>query len=81
MSEKMTGAELRTWRESAGLSREALAERVNVQPRTIKHWESGRADVPDDVASVVYDLAGWVRTEAQKMRLDAASMRMGAKPF
>lgn len=49
----MTGAELQTLREACGLSRDELASLAAVAPRTIKHWESGRAGVPADVAQLV----------------------------
>lgn len=49
----ITGAELQTLRESCGLSREDLAGLARVQARTVKHWESGRAGVPSDVAALV----------------------------
>lgn len=63
----MTGAELQTLREAAGLSREALAELVGVQARTVKHWESGRAGVPADVAAMAHHWAQWTRQTAQAM--------------
>ena len=62
--EYTTGSELQTLREAAGLSRDALAELVGVQARTVKHWEHGRAGVPADVAAVVHNLAQWVRLAA-----------------
>lgn len=66
-----TGAELQTLREAAGLSREALAELVGVQARTMKHWEHGRGGVPADVASVAQHWAQWVRATAQRLELGA----------
>lgn len=51
----MTGAELRTLREGLGLSPDDLGALADVQGRTIKHWESGRAGVPDDVAALVLE--------------------------
>lgn len=69
--EYTTGAELQTLREAAGLSREALAELVGVQARTVKHWESGRAGVPADVASVALRLADWVANAAHRLRMQA----------
>lgn len=66
----MTGAELQTLREAAGLSREALAELVDVEARTVKHWENGRAGVPADVALVAQAAAQWVRVTAEKMKLE-----------
>jgi transcriptional regulator with XRE-family HTH domain len=62
----MTGAELQTLREAAGLSREALAELAQVQARTVKHWEirTGSA-VPADVAAMVQAAACWVMETAR----------------
>lgn len=63
-ADHMTGAELATWREFAGLSREDLAHLAGVQPRTVKHWESGRAGVPADVQAIAQQAAYAVRTAA-----------------
>lgn len=49
----ITGAELACLRHTCGLSRDELAFLCGVQPRTIKHWESGRAAVPADVAQLI----------------------------
>lgn len=63
----MTGAELQTLREAAGLSREVLAGLADVQARTVKHWETrGGAAVPADVAAIVTRLAGWVLHTARE---------------
>lgn len=77
----MTGAELQTLREAAGLSREALAERVGVQARTVKHWEHGRGGVPADVADVVRHLAGWVAEAAHRLRMQARQIYHGQPGF
>jgi len=69
--EYTTGAELQTLREAAGLSREALADLVGVQARTVKHWERGRAGVPADVAAEVQHRSEWVRVRARHMHTDA----------
>lgn len=67
----MTGAELQTLREAAGLSREALAELAQVQARTVKHWETrGGAGVPADVAALVRAAADWVRLTARQALRD-----------
>jgi transcriptional regulator with XRE-family HTH domain len=67
----MTGAELQTLREAAGLSREALAELAQVQARTVKHWETrGGAGVPADVAAMVRAAADWVRMTARQALRD-----------
>lgn len=50
----MTGAELQTLREAAGLTRETLADLAGVEARTVKHWETRKgASVPADVANTV----------------------------
>lgn len=48
-----TGAELQTQREALHLTRDDLATLAGVQARTVKHWESGRAGVPADVAELL----------------------------
>lgn len=52
----MTGAELKTIRESLGLTAEWLAERAKVALRTFRYWESGKSKVPEDVISQVEHL-------------------------
>ena len=61
ISERMTGAELATMRQACGLSRDDLARMACVQTRTIKHWESGHAGVPADVANTVYRISMMVQ--------------------
>ena len=39
----MTSAELKTLRESLGLPVQWLAERANVQRRSVEYWEAGRS--------------------------------------
>lgn len=46
----LTGAELQTLREGCGMSRDEFATLVDVQPRTVKHWEIRMGGVPADVA-------------------------------
>lgn len=63
----ITGAELQTLREAAGLTREVLAGLANVQARTIKHWETRTgAAVPADVAAIVQASAIWVMQAARE---------------
>ena len=75
--EYTTGAELQTLREAAGLSREAMADLVGVQSRTVKHWEHGRAGVPADVAQVATDAAEWVTLAARRMWLQGRQTHHG----
>lgn len=49
----MTPAELKTTRESLGLSVAWLAERAGVQERTVRYWEIGHMPVPADVAQLI----------------------------
>ena len=42
----MTSAELRTIRRAAGLTQEALAARLGVATRTLRHWEAGERAIP-----------------------------------
>lgn len=65
-TEQMTGAELQTLREACGMSREDLAGLADVQARTVKHWEGGRAGVPADVADLVRRLDAMVSLVANE---------------
>ncbi|TAL87484.1 MAG: DUF1870 family protein [Candidimonas sp.] len=49
----MTSAELKTIRESLGLSLQWVADQAHVQLRTAQYWESGRNQVPADVAQML----------------------------
>lgn len=55
----MTSAELKTTRESLGLTADWLAKKAGVQLRTVRYWESGRNAVPKDVAKIMTDLQTW----------------------
>lgn len=66
--ERMTGAELQTLRESCNLSREDFAGLAGVQSRTVKHWESGCAGVPADVAHLVNTIDGAINAAADQAR-------------
>lgn len=45
-SERMPAGELQTIREYLGLTGEAMAGLLHVNPRTIRDWESGREPIP-----------------------------------
>ena len=62
----LTGAELQTLREACHLSRDELGALCGVAPRTVKHWESGRAGVPADVADVVARLDATIQHAADQ---------------
>lgn len=49
----MTPAELKTIRESLGLTAQWLADRAGVLQRSVQYWEAGRSRVPEDVAELV----------------------------
>ena len=49
----MTSAELKTIRESLGLTVTWCCIQQSVQERTWRHWESGRNQVPDGVADFI----------------------------
>lgn len=51
----MNGAELKTIRESLGVSLQWLANKVGVSHRSAAYWEAG-AKIPDDVISLVLSL-------------------------
>lgn len=77
----MTGAELQTLREAAGLSREVLAGLANVQARTVKHWETRTGSaVPADVAAIVRQAAAWV-VQASREGLHAAILQAKGGPM
>ncbi len=49
----MTPAELKTLRETLGLSAQWLADRAGVLQRSVQYWEAGRSRLPDDVAELI----------------------------
>ena len=50
----MSPAELKTLRESLGLTAQWLADQSGVRLRTVQYWESGeRQSVPDDVQALL----------------------------
>jgi len=55
---------MKTTREALGVPSEWLAQTVGVTVRTVRHWESGRTRVPDDVALLLDALLGQVREHA-----------------
>ena len=53
----MTNAKnIKTARQSSGLSRAQLAEMVGVKPRTVEHWEQGRRN-PSKAAIILLNSA------------------------
>jgi len=49
----MTPAELKTIRESLGLTAQWIADHAGVKLRTAQYWEAGRMAVPDDVVAML----------------------------
>ena len=63
----MTSAELKTLRESLGLTADWLAKRAGVQLRTVRYWEAGRNKVPDDVEEMIVSLNAWRESAVSAM--------------
>ena len=57
----MTSAELKTYREALGLTVGWLAAEARVGERTVRYWESGRNEVPEDVAELILSIEGVAR--------------------
>jgi DNA-binding transcriptional regulator YiaG len=78
----MTPAELKTMRESLGLPVQWLAERANVQRRSVEYWEAGRSRVPDDVAELLLQIdAQFAETTRQALAVaDEQTARQGHPP-
>lgn len=58
MTDRMTGGELLTVRDWLGLTGDALAAILDVDPRTVRSWEAGRYPIPDGVREDVEALEG-----------------------
>lgn len=56
MTHHMSPAELKTLRESMGLSQQWLADRAGVRLRSVQYSEDGRSAVKEDVAALVLDM-------------------------
>ena len=67
----MTAAELKTLRESLGLTTQWIADQASVQLRTAQYWEHGkRMAVPDDVSSMLINIDEQLdRTVEQSMEV------------
>jgi len=61
----MTAAELKTLRESLGLTTQWVADQASVQLRTAQYWEKGgRMAVPEDVAAMLTQIDDQFETVA-----------------
>lgn len=78
----MTAAEFRTLTESLGLTAEAAAKLLGVQPRTIRRWQSGEWPVPDDAAAdlLALDSRLEVAVSGALQQVGAATAAMGGAP-
>jgi transcriptional regulator with XRE-family HTH domain len=72
----LNAAELKTLREACGLSQEWLAQRANVNQRTVRYWESGKSTVPDDVARLISELDATLSRAAQEAREQARRLAL-----
>lgn len=54
--ERMTAAEFKVVREFLGLTGDWLAAHLGVSPRTVRHWEAGKYDIPDGVRLAIEQL-------------------------
>lgn len=55
----MTPAEFKTLRESLGLTAQWIADNAPAKPvqvRTVRYWETGRNQVPDDVVDLIKEI-------------------------
>lgn len=63
----MTGVELKAWREAAGLTQELAADRLDIGRRSLIRYESGKADVPEEVVAAIAGM-GPIEPPAAKMK-------------
>ena len=82
----MSGAEMRTIRESLLLSAQALADRLKFlgllsagNVRTVQRWEEGARAVPEDIAAAVRALDRSVEDESRNI-IDFLRVRMRTVP-
>jgi DNA-binding transcriptional regulator YiaG len=78
----MTSAELKTIRESLGLSAQWLADRAGVLQRSVQYWEAGRSRVPDDVAELLLQIdAQFAEATRQALAVvDEQTAKQGRQP-
>ncbi len=78
----MTPAELKTNREALGLTVGWLAEQAGVGERTVRYWESGRNQVPDDVAALIGRIESQTRTMVSNAlaQVDEVMRAQGGEP-
>ncbi|MTE20227.1 DUF1870 family protein [Streptomyces sp. TRM43335] len=66
----LTPAELRTAREYLGLTGDAMAKKLGVNPRTLRSWEQGRDPIPGRIRPEIAELK--TATDAAVARLVAS---------
>ena len=66
----MTPAEIKTWRECAGISSTQLAEILKVETRSLNRWEAGTNPIPGPVLEAI---------QAIRRHVDAAAQGLQAK--
>lgn len=78
----MTGAQLKTLRESLGLTAQWIADQAGVRLRTAQYWEAGGRGVPDDVAALLMRVEAMHQhgLAAALAQLDDTIARMGEPP-
>lgn len=78
----MTPAELKTHREALGLTVAWLATQANVGERTVRYWESGRNQVPEDVAALILRIEAQSRmiVENALAQVEAVTMMQDGAP-
>lgn len=78
----MTSAELKTMREAVGLTVPELAALADVQERTVRYWESGRNQVPEDVTDLVSRIDAMLNSlVAQTVDLVRSKIKAHGKPI
>src|SRR5689334_7166550 len=60
----MEASEFRDWRHRLGLTQLAVADRIGVSTRAVKHWEGGTRPIDDRTA----ELCALIEAEALRLR-------------
>lgn len=64
---EFTGAELQTLREMCGWDRADFAGRMGVKPETVRFWERGKLEVPDEAINTLLRASRNVRIIAHRL--------------
>jgi DNA-binding transcriptional regulator YiaG len=75
--ERMTDAEFRVVREFLGLTGDWLASHLGVSPRTVRHWEEGKYEIPDGVRLAIEALE---ETAAQQIGVAVDTLNDATDP-